>query len=425
MQNNKNTVKLNNLKVNQNKFYWINHFENCISPPVLGKITVDEVLHKIKNGDENLLNIKNAREFGKSHQKYDEIKKTVLPTYRFNFIFEGYAKDIKIIESTGLIYIDVDDTIEIPHSDYIYAKWRSLSNKGYGILVKVDNLTLDNFKEVYTSLGMALGVKVDNGACKAIQQNVLSYDPYLYFNADSRVYQCKDIKKASLNNIKKKKECISVNEAFKDTFAIKERIDNSYEYFVGDNYDKDYLYFENKVTICAPYMPWNGVEKGNRNNFLFRVLSQFALLNPHLGRDYLFNKSIYFNKKMNPNLTKTEINSVITSVINKREEGSLKMYYNKERLILFNPNKKLTKSEKSKIKGMIVGAKRAKLTEDAIYEIIENWDFELFGKITQKSVIELNIFSRSTVQRYWSNFKKYVEELNEFNRNSIKLKKVA
>ncbi len=425
MQNNKNTVKLNNLKVNQNKFYWINHFENCISPLVLGKITVDEVLHKIKNGDENLLNIKNAREFGKSHQKYDEIKKTVLPTYRFNFIFEGYAKDINIIESTGLIYIDVDDTIEIPHSDYIYAKWRSLSNKGYGILVKVDNLTLDNFKEVYASLGMALGVKVDDGARKAIQQNVLSYDPYLYFNADSRVYQCKDIKKASLNNIKKKKECISVNEAFKDTFAIKERIDNSYEYFVGDNYDKDYLYFENKVTICAPYMPWNGVEKGNRNNFLFRVLSQFALLNPHLGRDYLFNKSIYFNKKMNPNLTKTEINSVITSVINKREEGSLKIYYNKERLILFNPNKKLTKSEKSKIKGMIVGAKRAKLTEVAIYEIIENWDFELFGKITQKSVIELNIFSRSTVQRYWSNFKKYVEELNEFNRNSIKLKKVA
>ena len=425
MQNNKNIIKLNNLKVSQNKFYWINHFENCISPLVLGKITVDEVLHKIKNGDENLLNIKNAREFGKSHQKYDEIKKTVLPTYRFNFIFEGYAKDINIIESTGLIYIDVDDTIEIPHSDYIYAKWRSLSNTGYGIIVKVDNLTLDNFKDVYTSLGIILGVKVDDGARKAIQQNVLSYDPDLYFNADSRVYQCKDIKKASLNSIKKKEECISVNEAFKDTFAIKERIDNSYEYFVGDNYDKDYLYFENKVTICAPYMPWNGVEKGNRNNFLFRVLSQFALLNPHLGRDYLFNKSIYFNKKMKPNLTKTEINSVITSVINKPEEGSLKMYYNKERLILFNPNKKLTKSEKTKIKGMIVGAKRAKLTEVAIYEIIENWDFELFGKITQKSVIELNIFSRSTVQRYWSNFKKYVEELNEFNRNSIKLKKVA
>jgi len=186
-----------NIDKNNNP-YWVNYFQNCMSPSVLGKITVDEVLNKIKNGDENLLNIKNAREFGKSHQKYDEIKKTVLPTYRFNFIFEGYAKDINIIKSTGLIYIDVDDNIEIPHSDYIYAKWRSLSNTGYGILVKVDNLTLENFKDVYASIGMILGVKVDDGARKAIQQNVLSYYPSLYYNTDSRVYECKDRKKLHL-----------------------------------------------------------------------------------------------------------------------------------------------------------------------------------------------------------------------------------
>jgi hypothetical protein len=419
-------MKKNKMNIDKNNNpYWVNYFQNCMSPSVLGKITVDEVLNKIKNGDENLLNIKNAREFGKSHQKYDEIKMKKLPTHRFNFLYEDYAKDENIIRPTGLIYIDVDDNIEIPHSDYIYAKWRSLSNTGYGILVKVDNLTLENFKDVYASIGMILGVKVDDGARKAIQQNVLSYDPSLYYNTDSRVYECKDSKKASLNIIKEKEECIVLNEAFTNIPVIKERIDNSYEYFVGDNYDKDYLYFENKVTICAPYMPWNGVEKGNRNNFLFRVLSQFALLNPHLGRDYLFNKSIYFNNKMTPNLTKIEINSVITSVINKREKGSLKMYYNKERLILFNPNKKLTKSEKSKITGMIIGAKRTKVTEVAIYEIIENWDFEQLGKITQKSLIDLDIYSRSTIQRHWSKFKKYVRELNEFNSDSTKYKKVA
>ncbi len=425
MKNTGKIIKLNDLTDNQNNVYWINHFKNCKSPSIIGKITVEDVLHKIKYGDENLLNIKKARDYGKGHHEYDEIKMKKLPTHRFNFLYEDYAKDENVIRPTGLIYIDVDNNIEIPHSEYIYAKWRSLSNIGYGILVKADNLTLDNVKDVYASLGMILGVKVDDGARKAIQQNVLSYDPSLYCNTDSRVYECKNSKKASLNIIKEKEECIVLNEAFTNIPVIKERIDNSYEYFVGDNYDKDYLYFENKVTICAPYMPWNGVEKGNRNNFLFRILSQFALLNPHLGRDYLFNKSIYFNKKMNPNLTKTEINSVITSVINKREEGSLKMHHNKERLILFNPNKKLTKSEKSKITGAIVGAKRTKETKVAIYEIIENWDFELFGKITQKSVIELNIFSRSTVQRHWSNFKKYVRELNEFNKDSTKLKKVA
>lgn len=425
MKNTSKIIKLNDLKDHQNNVYWINHFKNCKSPSVISKITVEEVLHKIKYGDENLLNIKKARDYGKGHPEYDEIKMKKLPTHRFNFLYEDYAKDENVIRSTGLIYIDVDDNIEIPHSDYIFAKWRSLSNTGYGILVKADNLTLDNFKDVYASLGMILGVKVDDGARRAIQQNVLSYDPSLYCNTDSRVYECKDTKKASPNTIKKKEKCIVINEAFINSDNIKERIDNSYEYFVGDNYDKEYLYFEDKVTICAPFMPWNGVEKGNRNNFLFRVLSQFALLNPHLGRDYLFNKSIYFNNKMTPNLTKIEINSVITSVINKREKGNLKMYYNKERLILFNPNKKLTKSEKSKITGMIIGAKRTKVMEVAIYEIIENWDFEQFGKITQKSLINLDIYSRSTIQRHWSKFKKYVRELNEFNSDSTKYRKVA
>jgi hypothetical protein len=419
MQNNKNIIKFNDLKDHQNKVYLINHFKNCKSTSVLGKITVEDVLHKIKYGDENLLNVKNARDYGKGHKQYDKIKTTVLPTYRFNFLIECTAKNGKVIGATGLIYIDVDDNIEIPHSDYIYAKWRSLSNTGYGILIKVDNLTLDNFKDVYSSLGMILGVKVDDGARKAIQQNVLSYDPSLYCNTDSRVYECNDIKKASPNSIKKKEKCIGVNEASLHQSSIKERIDNSYEYFTGENSDKVYLYFEEKIMICAPFMPWNGVNKGNRNNLLFRLLSQFALLNPEFGKDYLLNKSNYFNKKMYPNLTSREIHLIISSVLEKRKEGTLERYYNKDRLILFNPNKHITKSEKSQITGAIVGGKRSKATQQAIYEILENWDFEELGQITQKSVISISKFSRSTVQRHWSYLKDYIEYLNiEDNRKT-------
>lgn len=406
----------NKLSKNPKDIFWVNHFKNCKSPSVLGEITIEEVLHKIKHGDENLLMVKNAREYGKGHEQYDKIKTTVLPTFRFNFLFEVYANNENAVNATGLIYIDVDDNIEIPHSDYIYAMWRSLSNTGYGILVKVDNLTLDNFKDVYTSLGMILGVKVDDGARKPIQQNVLSYDPSLYCNTDSRVYEYKHSKKASPNNIKKKEECIVANEASLYKSRIKERIDNSYEYFVGDNSDKEYLYFEEKIMICAPFMPWNGVNKGNRNNLLFRLMSQFALLNPEFGKDYLLNKSNYFNKKMYPNLTSSEIRLIISSVLEKRKEGTLEMYYNKERLILFNPDKQLTKSEKSQITGAIVGGKRSKETQLAIYEIIENWDFEELGQISQKSVISISKFSRSKVQRHWNHFKDYVEDLNSENK---------
>lgn len=416
MKNTGKIIKLNDLKDHQNKVYWINHFKNCKSPSIIGKKTVEDVLHKIKYGDENLLNIKKARDYGKGHPKYDEIKMMKLPTHRFNFLIEGKAENVNIIGATGLIYIDVDDNTEIPHSEYIYAKWRSLSNTGYGILVKVDSLTLDNFKDVYASLGMILGVKVDDGARKAIQQNVLSYDPSLYCNTDSRVYECKDSKKASPNTIKKKKECIVINDAFTNTSKIKERIDNSYEYFTGDNADKEYLYFEDKITICQPYIPWNGISKGNRNNFLFRLLSQFALLNPTFDRKYLLNKSDYFNKKIYPNLTKIEINSIVNSVIKKREEGTLKIHTNKDRLILFNPNIKLTKHQKRQIVGFVIGEKRSKRTQEAINEILENWDFEELGQITQKSVISISKFSRSTVQRHWFHFEEYVEELNKENK---------
>lgn len=407
-------IKYNNeITDNPNQTFWINNFANCKSPEVLGKISIEEFLHKIKHGDENLFNIKNAREFGKGHDQYDKIKKTVLPTYRFNFYMEGTAKNLNVTDATGLIYIDVDENIEIPHSDFIYAKWRSLSNTGYGILVKVDNLTLDNFKDVYDSLGMTLGIKVDDGARKAIQQNVLSYDPSLYCNCNSRVYEYEHSKKASPNNIKKKRECIGVNDASVNQNRIKERIDNSYEYFVGDNSEKEYLFFEEKIMICAPFMPWHGVEKGNRNNLLFRILSQFALLNPDLGKDYLLAKSNHYNKKMQPFLSRNEIYSVISSVLEKRKEGTLVMYYNKERLILFNPNLELSNQQKSQLVGYLMGRKKTKETQTAIYEIIENWDFEQLGQIKQISVIKISKFSRSKVQRHWFHFKDYVEDLNK------------
>lgn len=406
---------LNKLNTNPSQIFWINNFENCKSPAVLGKISIEEFLHKIKHGDENLLNIKNAREYGKGHDQYDKIKTTVLPTYRFNFYMEGTAKNLNITGATGLIYIDVDDNIEIPHNDFIYAKWRSLSNTGYGILVKVDNLTLDNFKDVYTSLGSILGVKVDDGARKAIQQNVLSYDPTLYYNINSKVYECKISEKAPFSSIKKEKECIGVNDASIQE-RIKERLDNTHEYFVGENYDKDYLYFENYVNICAPFMPWHGVNEGNRNNLLFRILSQFALLNPKFGKEYLLVKGQYFNKKMNPKLTQGEIHSIIHSVLEKRKEGTLEFYYNQKRLIIYNPDKKLTLSEKYQITGAIVGGRRSKKTQLAIYQIIENWDFEEYGKITQKLVIDISKFSRRRVQNHWIHFKDYVEDLNYENR---------
>ena len=60
-----------------------------------------------------------------------------------------------------------------------------------------------------------------------------------------------------------------------------------------------------------------------------------------------------------------------------------------------------------------MGRKKTKETQTAIYEIIENWDFEQLGQIKQISVIKISKFSRSKVQRHWFHFKDYVEDLNK------------
>ncbi len=411
-------INKNQLTDNSEHTIWINNFKNCISPKVLGKIPIEEFLHKIKYGDENRLMIEVAREHGKGNKKYDKIKKSALPTFRFNFLIEGTANNVNVIRSTGLIYIDVDDYIEIPYNDYIYAKWRSLSNTGYGILVKVDNLTVANFQSAYTDIGRLLGVNIDNGARKPIQQTVLSYDPSLYHNSDSKIYHFdnsnKD-KKVSLSGIKKERECIILNDTFTNYDGVrgKERGDNIDAYFTGENSEKDYLYFEDKVEICQPFIPWKGIEEGNRNNIMFSILSQLALLNPAFGKNYLSNKASLINQKMSPRLINTEINSIISSVLSMRKQGTLQMYYNKERKILFNPSKKLSGTERRKLSCEVLGAKKTEKTQQLIYEIIEKWNFDEFCKITKAKVILVSGLSKSTIYRHWHCFKDYVKVLNE------------
>lgn len=133
--------------------------------------------------------IQSARTFGKDSPKYDAIKTTLLPTFRFNFLFEGKAANENITVPTGLIYLDADNTDTIPNSPYILAKWKSLSDTGFGILVKVNGLNLGNYSDTYNHLSELIGVTSDTDVRKATQQNIQSYDPNLYYNPDAFVYQ--------------------------------------------------------------------------------------------------------------------------------------------------------------------------------------------------------------------------------------------
>ena len=372
--------------------------------PKIDKIlSIKEILTMIKTGDKNRGLITKARKLEKKSEQYRVIKTENLPTFRFNFLFDGHANNNNITESTGLLYLDVDNVDTIPESEYIFASWKSLSGTGFGILVKVQNLNLLNFKQTYLEVARILGISVDNYAGKATQQTILSYDPDLYFNECSKVFYCSENKVSNL--LIKEKECIDRCVAFSNSSDI--RYNNIDSYFVDDT---PYLVFKEKVFICNPYIP-KKITQGARNATLYQILSQFALLNLKKGAGFLRSLGQLTNKNMFPKLSNEEINSTVNSVLSGRSTNTLKMYYNEERRILFNPAIKFTRKEKMEIVNRELGEIKRSETRQKIYNALEEWNFIIDREITQRSLTKKTGLSLSTIKRYWNEFRTYIEFL--------------
>lgn len=163
--------------------------------------------------------------------------------------------------------------------------------------------------------------------------------------------------------------------------------------------------------ICSPYIPFR-IEEGTRNIRMFSLLSQYALLNPFAGGGFLKSIADSINGKMYPNLSGKEISLVIDSVLKKREAGSLELYLNEERRVLFNPTVSFTTKEKMQIVNRELGKRKSDFTKEIIYLVLENWNFEADGKIIQEKVAEYANQGVSTVKSHWADFKAYVKDLN-------------
>jgi hypothetical protein len=440
---------VNNEKVM--KKYTVTQYAGCKRPNTNFTVLVNDVLRLIKHGEKNLPSIMEARVLGKGNPKYDNIKQNKLPTFRFNFHYNGSACNKNITGPTGLIYLDVDDTLYIPESNYVFAKWKSLSNTGYGVLAKVDNLTPTNYSEVYNELSELIGVSTDTGARKASQQTVLSFDPNLFYNAESIVFHylekeekpnrnvslekkqviridpynksstsltsedslayeyLEEEKVAHLSILRKEKESITRKATFSDNYSSDViRFNNINDYFVDET---PYIVFKEKIRICSPFFPSN-IKEGTRNTILFFYLTQIAILNPKTGITFL--KSIARSVCMNmlSKLKEPEIDSIVHSVLRMRKEDTLELYLNEERRILFNPAVKISFKDKMAIVNSELGTLKKERTMAAIYNILEDWDFKSDGKITQKKVRDKLGCHISTIGRHWDGFKDYVGGLN-------------
>jgi hypothetical protein len=393
----------------------INKFINGKTPFIDKNVTIDEALSTIKHGDSNLQTILDIRKLGKLSPIYQKIKINKIPTFRFNFKFRGKVSNETIYMPTGLIYIDVDDTTVIDLTNpYIYASWKSLSETGLGILVKVDGLSLTNFKDTYQAIGDILGVQIDLGACKATQQNVLSYDTNLYENKNSLTFQAINKKVSSTILREKREELIILDDTFFKSKKI--RFNNINDYF--NDTDGDYIVFDEKKNLCIPFIP-KRIEVGQRNRTMFGVLSQYALLNPTMENGFLIACANEINRHFTQKYDEEKIKSIVAGVIKKRKEGTLEPYLNKERRIIFNPDKKITKKEKQKTTAVLMGKIKTDKTQKFINDTIDDWKFQNDGKITQEKIAKKLNKSLVTIKRNWSPFKEFVSELNSSFKNDL------
>ncbi|WP_454046813.1 hypothetical protein [Chryseobacterium sp. Marseille-Q8038] len=91
---------------------------------------------------------------------------------------------------TGYLYLDVDGMTEQDfeiNTTYICAYWRSLSNTGMTLVVKVDGLTLNNFKEATKKIARLLDIPYDEKAVSIDRLTVLPYDRHAYFNSSTEI----------------------------------------------------------------------------------------------------------------------------------------------------------------------------------------------------------------------------------------------
>lgn len=89
------------------------------------------------------------------------------------------------------------------------------------------------------------------------------------------------------------------------------------------------------------------------------------------------------------------------------------IYFNKKRKIIFDSKCRLSGDDKRAIVINELAKMKSDNSKQKIYEIIEDWDFEMFGKITQAKIYNNFKISSKTVEKYWVEFKEYVRELND------------
>ena len=400
---------------------------NIYNRSVISSLSLEEFIQEVKSpGLSTKFQILKAREIYKTSplKKDDHLYKGIknsLPCITFLNTFNDYVSTVNIVEPTGFMYLDIDN---IPHIDlksfnFVVAYWKSLSNNGYGILIKYkkqDNLIL---QECIKELSNLFKIELDKNAVSVDRLNVISFDENIYYNKDYKEYVFNNKDKVvsdsyiNTNFINRLEVIDTIYEEGKIRFSNFEELLKNYD-FNGDTFID---LGENKLQYAEVFIP-KEIFDGNRNKSMFVLCSQIRGLNTWVTQEHLFKICDTINKdKFKPVLDQKELLEIVRKVYSKSQPVVI---LNKTKRILFNPDYILTKREKQVLTAKQIRSAEADKNTSKIITCLNNWDFDRLGKISQSKLAKETGFGIATIKRRAKKINNIFDILNKEYLDNIK-----
>ena len=393
-----------------------------------------EFIDLVKSDDkpENVT-INNLRTFKEKKSEFKKIKLTQISSAILHF---NYDNNKMVSENTknptGYLFFDIDNDAsdvlkqQLDSNQYIAAYWKSVSNTGFGLAVRVSGITPFNYLDACKYIRRILKLPIDEKAHSIDRLTVLSYDPNAVYKPTSTIIdinpvnfenaiprkisknQEKSIQPLFRNTINKDKSLLGIHCDGKITIRYNnlDEVTENMEFHYNNNGIHDCG--ENKVEYTSTYMPKN-VKIGNRERTLGLYAKNLLFLNPNITKELLYKIVSNANMRnlLNP-LDYKEVQNIVTKAYSKKSEFKS---HNKKNKRFFFRDITLTPVEKSRKCLEVLNEEKRQKTEkkkNLISEILCNWNCNDSGKITPKKVLELGngILKKTLVYNYFRDNKK-------------------
>lgn len=383
----------------------VSFFQNLKSPYVERQMDILSILDLIQKGHYKD-QVELARYFGKGHPEYTRIKE-LLPTFTPNASFIKKRCFENLENLSGFIYLDVDMELNeslLLNYPFVFSFWKSISNTGYAVLVNVDNLTIENFRNTWDYIASYLrtdGIFVDAKTKDITRQNVLSSSD-VYINPS-----CQPLNAYELLNNSSSTGCVNLITVNSELTLLPDFInytttgltsDVIYKTFLSNYNGKDYVIIPEGKEYRNAYLP-KEIKEGERHQWLVGYILTILFNNRDIHYELILNIALKANNEhCKPKLSFYEIKSMVDWWFSKHLKGQLD-YNTKKKKIWFNPESELSLSEKRKIVGKESGNLRRSKT---IYLLQEKYnELKFHGRVTQKLLSEISGKSIRTIKNYW------------------------